>query len=144
MFDIDFFKNFNDTYGHQAGDECLKRIGFLLAKNRFSSRPGDLVARYGGEEFVLVLSSTNKSEALFILRKMCKAILDEKIPHKNTKVYNCNFVTASVGLVSEVPRQNSSPKQLIAKADEALYKAKAQGRNQIEIYVQSFSNVMNG
>ncbi|MGL1892605.1 MAG: GGDEF domain-containing protein [Spirochaetaceae bacterium] len=134
ILDIDFFKKLNDTYGHQFGDECLKRLGFLLKNNRFVSRPGDLIARYGGEEFVFVFSGTTKEDAYIILKKVIDSIKIEAIPHKTSEVLNSDIMTVSIGYYSEVPNDKVSLDELISRADESLYIAKKNGRNRIEYY----------
>ena len=132
MLDLDFFKSFNDTYGHQAGDECLKEIGRVLAENRFASRPGDLIARYGGEEFAMVLSETELDAAAKILEKVIFAVRKARIPHINSKVHNVDVVTISIGVSCIVPQRGMHYKELVQRADEALYRAKEQGRNRLE------------
>lgn len=129
MLDIDFFKRFNDSYGHQAGDECLKQIGAVLRK--FAKRPGDIAARYGGEEFVLVLGNTNLMTSTNIARQILENIWKLEILHENSDV--SSFVTASLGVATFFPRRDISEQILIKAADEALYDAKNKGRNRIEV-----------
>jgi len=131
MLDIDHFKAYNDCYGHLAGDECLTRISAVLAQHHIASRPGDSVARYGGEEFVVLLSGTPNREAIAIADKINATILEEQIPHKASDVAGMKFVTASLGVATEADFLQSTPKNLIGRADKALYVAKAQGRNQV-------------
>lgn len=140
MIDIDSFKTFNDTYGHLSGDECLKRIGRILSTNRFLSRPGDLIARYGGEEFGVVLSKTSQKEALYLMEKICDAVRAEHIPHSKTCVEGENSVTVSIGLATMIPKKSDSPKRLIADADTALYQAKRNGRNRVEVFSENIEN----
>jgi diguanylate cyclase (GGDEF)-like protein len=127
LIDIDHFKLFNDTYGHQAGDECLQKIGAVLLS--FAKRPGDLCARYGGEEFSIVFGNTNAGESLKIVKKVLDAIRGLKIPHMNSPTLP--IVTASAGLKTVIPGSRDNEKSLIEAADLLLYKAKNGGRNQI-------------
>ncbi len=127
--DIDFFKRFNDTYGHHRGDQCLVAVAGALKKAL--QRPADLVARYGGEEFGVVLPETDQDGALEVARKMHKNVADLRIPHPSSEV--ADHVTISLGLVSTIPSKNLTTDALIQAADKALYKAKSQGRNQVAI-----------
>ncbi|XQQ07251.1 MAG: diguanylate cyclase domain-containing protein [Leptolyngbya sp. IPPAS B-1204] len=125
LCDIDFFKQYNDTYGHQAGDECLRRVANALIKA--AARPADLVARYGGEEFALILPDTPALGAIQVARKIQTVIRQLQIPHQGSAV--SPYVTLSVGIASTVPHSSSSLNQLIQSADSALYRAKSRGRN---------------
>jgi diguanylate cyclase (GGDEF)-like protein len=128
LIDVDFFKLFNDTYGHQAGDECLKKIAVKLQET--CRRPGDAVARYGGEEFIVILPETGSTETAIMAERMRKNIEDMGIPHKKSNVKTVKpIVTVSVGYAAAAPKQEDDPAQLIKAADEALYLAKKQGRN---------------
>jgi diguanylate cyclase (GGDEF)-like protein/PAS domain S-box-containing protein len=130
MLDIDFFKNYNDEYGHLMGDDCLKKIG-----NAFKScigRPGDLAARYGGEEFVAVLGNTKLSGAEHLAKKIAQEVESLKIPHKSSLVND--FVTVSMGIHCMVPHPAASFEALIKGADIALYKAKSSGRKCYKIF----------
>lgn len=129
MIDVDFFKKYNDTYGHLKGDACLKLVGEVLES--VARRPGDKVARFGGEEFVVVLSMTDKQHAVSIAEKIRMDIEALKILHAKSKV--SSFVTISIGVVSLIPHQKMSPSDIIKYADEALYKAKNQGRNRVVV-----------
>jgi len=131
MLDIDHFKAYNDSYGHLAGDECLTRISAVLKQQHIALRPGDSVARYGGEEFVVLLSGTPDKQAINIAEFINATILEEQIPHKASGVAGTRFVTASLGVATEVDCSQSTPKNLIDRADKALYVAKSQGRNQV-------------
>jgi diguanylate cyclase (GGDEF)-like protein len=124
LLDVDWFKQYNDHYGHQAGDECLRKVADTLAAT--IGRTGDLVARYGGEEFVFIAPATSAEEALGMARKMCEALQALALPHALSDV---GYVTASVGVASIIPDETSTPQTLIQAADEALYAAKAAGRN---------------
>ena len=127
MLDIDKFKNYNDTYGHLEGDNCLQKISKSL-KNAINRRR-DIVARYGGEEFVILLPETNLKEAIDIAQKVRVAIEDLQIPHAGLDNYK--IVTISVGVATMIPDTNTLPETLMNKADEALYRAKEQGRNRV-------------
>ncbi len=123
--DIDFFKYYNDTYGHQQGDDCLIKVASAIKNSVF--RPGDLAARYGGEEFSVVLPQTNGQGALKVAENINKAVEQLKIIHKSSSVNE--YVTLSVGASSVIPTGEISFEDLLAKADEALYEAKETGRN---------------
>lgn len=127
MVDVDFFKHFNDSYGHLAGDDCLRRVAAAL--QTAVRRPGDLAARYGGEEFVVVLSGTGHDSALAIAESIRRSIEDLRIPHEASMVRQ--YVTVSVGVAVADPRDGGTPELLIFTADEALYRAKAEGRNRV-------------
>ncbi len=129
LIDIDHFKQYNDTYGHQAGDACLT----LVAKALSSSvhRPGDQVARYGGEEFVCVLPSTNLEGAELIGSTLREAVNFLKIPHKSSSV--CDHVTISVGGAWVQLDQSKEIGDLISAADENLYKSKSEGRDRVTV-----------
>lgn len=133
LFDIDYFKLYNDHYGHLAGDDCLQEIGNLLKSERFLSRPGDLIARYGGEEFAIVLSGTCQDDAVFIMNKLMKTLHRAAFPHEGTLITNCSQITISAGVASLVPCKEMKPSHLIDLADEALYRAKSKGRNQFQL-----------
>ncbi|MBI4383920.1 MAG: diguanylate cyclase [Nitrospinae bacterium] len=127
MLDIDSFKIYNDTHGHQAGDDCLKKVAGAVAGTL--KRPADIVARYGGEEFAVVLSDTDK-EGAFKLAEVVRADIESlKIEHRRSKV--SPYITASMGVSSDIPLPGSSCESLIANADKALYLAKRGGRNQV-------------
>lgn len=125
LCDVDFFKNYNDLYGHQKGDDCLQRVAQLL--QRAVKRPADLVARYGGEEFALILPSTDLTGAIAMAQAIQQEIYCAQIPHTASKV--SQFLTISLGIVSMIPTSTMSLEQLIATADAALYEAKHQGRD---------------
>jgi len=127
MIDIDYFKLFNDHYGHIAGDDCLKQIANTLAEH--ISRSTDLIARYGGEEFVCVLSETDSKGAELIGKKLCHQVASLNIPHAYSAV--ADHVTISLGSAAVIPSTLESPKELIEAADKNLYLAKAQGRNRL-------------
>lgn len=133
MTDIDHFKTFNDTYGHQAGDECLRVVASLIRDH--ARRPGDLAARYGGEEFALVLTNSNAEQAGIIAEQIRKTIMETMIQYENSVSAN---ITASLGVASMVPgREQAKPDALILEADQAMYRAKRLGRNRVVISGQS-------
>ncbi|KQC09853.1 MAG: hypothetical protein APR62_13095 [Smithella sp. SDB] len=133
MADIDRFKIFNDTYGHQAGDECLRVVASLIRE--YARRPGDLAARYGGEEFALVLTNSTAEQAGIIAEQMRKKIMETTIKYKNSVSTN---ITASFGVSSMVPGQGqANPDALILEADQAMYRAKRAGRNCVVVSGQS-------
>jgi diguanylate cyclase (GGDEF)-like protein len=125
--DIDYFKNYNDSYGHQAGDECLKQIAQTLAQA--GQRPSDLAARYGGEEFSLILPATELTGAKNVAQRLQNQIAALAIPHQASHV--ADRVTLSMGLVCQIPCANSNIPQFLRHADQALYQAKTHGRNQL-------------
>ena len=127
LFDVDFFKKYNDKYGHQTGDECLR----LVAKevSRTASRPGDMAARYGGEEFVLILAETDQEGARWVADRIRQNLSALRIPHDDS---DYKHVTISCGVVSVVPGEELSAEKLVKSADIALYIAKEQGRNRVE------------
>jgi len=127
LIDIDHFKIFNDTYGHQAGDDCLRKVAGVL--NAFSQRPEDLCARYGGEEFVLIFGNTDQKQALPLVAKAMDAVRALKIPNENAPTRPT--VTISIGLATLYPERESSESDLVSEADRLLYQAKEQGRNRI-------------
>lgn len=129
MLDIDFFKGYNDTYGHQAGDKCLQQVANLL--NSSLKRPRDLVARYGGEEFVVVLPGTNTEGAVLLAKSLRAKMEALKIAHSSSNV--SKYISISLGVATTTPALNSKPEDLIYAADQALYQAKYSGRNKIEV-----------
>jgi len=136
LCDIDFFKGYNDTYGHQAGDECLARVARALADT--FRRPGDLVARYGGEEFVAVLPATGEKGAAALAERMRERVESLRIPHCSSAV--SPSVTISIGTATTVPGPGTKPEELIQLADAALYRAKRKGRNRVEVTPAAASN----
>ncbi|GGA13145.1 GGDEF domain-containing response regulator [Okeania sp. KiyG1] len=130
MLDIDYFKPYNDTYGHQQGDKCLQQIA--IAIQAVVKRPGDFVARYGGEEFVVVLPNTPIEGALKVAENIRIEIEALKIPHQASAT--SQWVTSSLGVADSNCAKTSNPERLLKAADTALYNAKTSGRNRIEIY----------
>nr|WP_256386692.1 diguanylate cyclase [Hydrocoleum sp. CS-953] len=127
MIDIDYFKRYNDHYGHQGGDNCLIRVAQAISQ--VPQRPTDLVARYGGEEFAVILPNTNIEGAFTIAESIRQAIASVSIPHAQSEV--SQFVTLSLGGASMIPTIKGTSEDLIALADHALYKAKRQGRDRV-------------
>ncbi len=125
LCDVDFFKNYNDTYGHPAGDDCLRNVAQAIRHQ--AKRPGDLVARYGGEEFVVILPNTNSEGAVQVARDIRQEVNALNLPHSRSKI--SNHVTLSLGVASIIPNPSYSPTDLINTADQALYSAKQQGRD---------------
>ncbi|MBD2293771.1 diguanylate cyclase [Anabaena sphaerica FACHB-251] len=130
LFDVDYFKRYNDSYGHQLGDECLSKIA--QAVQQVVCRQADLVARYGGEEFVVILPNTNIEGAIAIAKRIHTAIKALAIPHEASEVIDT--VTISLGITTMIPTSELSSATLIEQADQALYRAKQQGRNQSVIF----------
>ena len=130
MIDIDNFKAYNDTYGHQQGDECLKKVASVLTEN--TKRAADFAARYGGEEFTVILPDTDKEGALKIAEDIRKEIMELELEHKNSITADC--VTVSLG-VSSICTEKEVDQQLISdfidRSDQALYQAKENGKNQV-------------
>lgn len=125
MCDVDFFKLYNDTYGHQAGDEALKKVASALS--RTVNHPANLVARYGGEEFAIVLPNTNKYGVLYVAQSIQQAIRSLKIVHATSQV--SAYITISIGVASVIPCPETSSTELVAAADAGLYQAKQAGRD---------------
>lgn len=132
LIDLDFFKNYNDTYGHQAGDDCLIVVGSVLRAH--AQRSGDLAARYGGEEFVMILPATDADDAQEIGWRVVRDIAAYRIPHRASAA--ADVVTASVGVATVVPSPLHRARDLVAAADAALYRAKHGGRNRVEVATQ--------
>ncbi|MCL2631119.1 MAG: diguanylate cyclase [Firmicutes bacterium] len=128
MVDIDFFKNYNDMYGHSAGDDCLRAVADILKKT--VAREGDFVARYGGEEFVIVLPSTDEAGVRTVAQKLLTNIRECKIPHK--KSYASSFVTVSAGATVGKVKPTHTVVDFVKLADEMLYRSKQTGRNKYE------------
>jgi len=125
--DIDFFKIYNDSYGHQKGDDCLADVAKVIGS--IAERPTDKACRYGGEEFTLILPDTNLQGGLAIAEKLRQAVFDENILHEGSKV--ASYVTLSLGLATYTGQFHSMD-ELLKAADNALYRAKENGRNCVE------------
>lgn len=126
IIDLDYFKNFNDTYGHQGGDRALIEVARAL--QTCAERPADLVARYGGEEFVALLPATGASGAIALAEKLRAAVSSMEIAHEGSSL---GHVSASIGVATRVPAEGAGPEELFDAADEALYRAKLGGRNRV-------------
>ncbi|MGC8924948.1 diguanylate cyclase [Calditerrivibrio sp.] len=129
VIDIDYFKLYNDTYGHLAGDDCLKSIACAIKDSL--KRPYDLVARFGGEEFACVIPETSYDDALMIAGRIKSNISNLRLEHKASTI--SPYVTVSIGGVCGIPTEMDEHFKMLERADEALYKAKQFGRNQIVI-----------
>ena len=127
LCDVDEFKPYNDCYGHQAGDTCLKQVAQAL--QGVVHRPDDLVARYGGEEFAVILPKTSAEQAMVVAERARQAVADLKIPHAHSSV--TSYVTLSLGVGALIPSADNSRKELIRRADQALYAAKGYGRDRV-------------
>ncbi|MCB1985589.1 MAG: diguanylate cyclase [Burkholderiales bacterium] len=128
MIDVDFFKIYNDCFGHQQGDDCLRSIAQTLAE--VVKRPKDIVARYGGEEFVLLLPETELQDAIQLAEECRKRVLALNIPFELSEISNA--VTISLGVCTTIPKRGDEPVLLLKAADRALYNAKKMGRNRVE------------
>lgn len=126
MLDVDFFKKYNDRYGHQAGDECLRKVARALQAG--CHRAGDLVARYGGEEFVLIAADTDMAGALVLAEMLRRAVETLGLPHGESEL---GRITISVGVAAVKPEADQTTDRLLQMADRAMYRAKAQGRNRV-------------
>jgi diguanylate cyclase (GGDEF)-like protein len=127
MVDVDFFKKFNDSYGHQAGDECLRQVAQAL--DGCARRAGDSVTRYGGEEFAVVLFHTSLNEAQNISEKMLNAVRKLAMPHAQSPH---EVVTISMGIATILPTMHDDMQHFVEQADKCLYRAKENGRNRAE------------
>lgn len=127
LFDIDHFKQFNDTYGHLAGDDCLKQVAQVL--EGCVQRPSDLIARYGGEEFAAILPQTTIAGAIEVAQRVQTEIANLKIFHEKSSV--SDYLTLSIGIAGSIPTSTQSFSKLLDEADQYLYLAKQQGRDRI-------------
>ncbi|MBY0121776.1 diguanylate cyclase domain-containing protein [Bacillus sp. S/N-304-OC-R1] len=130
MFDVDYFKAYNDSYGHQAGDECLKALAARM--NEILEMSRGMVFRYGGEEFSILLPKTDLAGAKVVAERIRKAVEKLSIPHRESQI--SNYVTMSFGISSTVPTNDNTITQFIGDADKALYNAKKDGRNCVRFY----------
>jgi diguanylate cyclase (GGDEF)-like protein len=129
MIDLDYFKQYNDACGHQAGDRCLQRVAEVLSEQ--ARRGGDLVARYGGEEFCVIVHSDAEHARRFA-EQLRTAVAALAIPHPTSDI--ADHVTASIGVAAVTPTADAGPEQLIAQADAALYRSKHEGRNRVSVH----------
>ncbi len=129
MIDIDFFKRYNDTYGHLAGDDCLRAVAKAMAE--VMQRGGDMIARYGGEEFACVLADTDAAGAQAVADRIIRAVTALAIPHEASSV--APHVTVSIGFCTIQPGMQHTGDQLLACADRNLYRAKQAGRNRVHV-----------
>lgn len=129
LCDVDFFKNYNDTYGHQAGDDCLRLVAQTIQNN--VNRSADLVARYGGEEFAVILPNTDLEGATEVAQRIRLSIKNLQVLNTGSQI--SDYITVSCGVASMIPKLNNLPSKLIESADVALYAAKAQGRDQVQV-----------
>jgi diguanylate cyclase (GGDEF)-like protein len=127
MIDIDYFKLYNDYYGHQMGDDCLRAVATALQTRIL--RPYDLLARYGGEEFVCLLPETDLDGAFFMARALLETVKNLKVEHVRSNIDQ--YVSISLGVSSEDFSQAHTPEDLIRHADSCLYQAKLNGRRQV-------------
>lgn len=125
MLDVDFFKSYNDVYGHSEGDNCLRKIATTIHNSLCGAN--DFVVRYGGEEFIAVLPNADKARGVHIAEKILKNVENLEIPHTQSSV--SSYVTISIGLISCIPQENHKMQQYIDYADKALYRSKNNGRN---------------
>lgn len=139
LCDVDYFKAYNDTYGHQAGDECLRQLARVISC--VTTDIDDLVARYGGEEFAVILPNKDISISMIVAENMLQSVQKLQLPHAKSSI--SPYVSLSIGLASIIPTPETEPATLIEQSDLALYTAKSQGRNQI-VYFGNGCNGCNG
>jgi len=130
MADIDYFKSYNDNYGHIKGDECIVKVAKAMAQS--VKRPMDLVSRYGGEEFAVVLTETDMNGATIVAEKIRKNINDLALTNEYSSI--APYITLSLGVATIIPSQSYTTEELINRADKSLYKAKSSGRNSVISY----------
>jgi diguanylate cyclase (GGDEF)-like protein len=132
MMDVDRFKLFNDTFGHQTGDDCLYRVAQGILRS--SRRPGDIVCRYGGEEFAVILPNTGDAGAAHVANCIREGVASLRIQHPSSPV---GFVTVSIGCATARPKPCSETAAFIYQADKALFEAKREGRNRVVSHAQT-------
>jgi diguanylate cyclase (GGDEF)-like protein len=140
LVDIDCFKDYNDRYGHQAGDECLRAVAVSLSQ--CARRPLDFVARYGGEEFAIVLYEASREYVAEVLTRIQRSIAELNIPHEASRV--ASRLTVSIGAAFVLPAANRTLEGLIQLADEALYSAKEEGRNRVIVMEAEYHTMRTG
>jgi diguanylate cyclase (GGDEF)-like protein len=133
LCDIDYFKNYNDYYGHQAGDVCLKRVAQSI--HECLKRPADLVTRYGGEEFAIILPNTSPEGAVHVAQLIQTTVRELSISHHHSQIGS--FITLSLGVSSQIPNGDCDAHSLVAATDKALYIAKSEGRNTFHLEMPS-------
>lgn len=134
LCDVDYFKNYNDLYGHQMGDKCLQSVAKVI--QNALKRPSDVLARYGGEEFIVILPYTDQSGAYTVGQRIHHCLAEAQISHADSPT--SRYLTISLGIGTTVPLLHYHPSDLIKIADQALYAAKAAGRNQTKLKTLSF------
>jgi diguanylate cyclase (GGDEF)-like protein len=132
MCDIDYFKRYNDTYGHLAGDECLRIVADTI--KTCCNRASDFMARYGGEEFTIILPNTSAEDAVDHAEAIRRKLEEQSITHEKSSIKD--IVSMSIGVVSVIPDRETTPDFLISAADQALYDSKAAGRDQVALYMK--------
>jgi diguanylate cyclase (GGDEF)-like protein len=140
LVDVDCFKDYNDRYGHQAGDECLRAVAVSLSQ--CARRPLDFVARYGGEEFAVVLYEASREYVAEVLTRIQRSIAELNIPHEASRV--ASRLTVSIGAAFILPSSSRTHDGLIQLADEALYSAKEQGRNRVVVMEAEYHTLRTG
>jgi|HubBroStandDraft_1064217.scaffolds.fasta_scaffold01273_4 diguanylate cyclase (GGDEF)-like protein len=140
LIDIDWFKDYNDRYGHQAGDECLRAVALCL--NQCARRPLDFVARYGGEEFAVVLYEATREYTAAVLTRIQRSVAELNISHEASKV--ATRLTVSIGAAFVLPGPERTYEGLVQLADEALYSAKEQGRNRVVVMEAEYQSLTTG
>jgi diguanylate cyclase (GGDEF)-like protein len=130
LLDVDFFKRYNDTYGHDSGDQCLKTVAQAIRDTML--RPADLAARYGGEEFVVLMPDTDAAGAAEVAERILQAVEACGIPHASSSA--APHVTVSIGITTLLPVPGQPLKDAMRQADEALYQAKENGRRQFRVF----------
>jgi diguanylate cyclase (GGDEF)-like protein len=138
LCDVDFFKQYNDTYGHQAGDECLSQIAEIMTQ--VTKRSTDLVARYGGEEFALILLNTQREGAIYLAEQIRARVKQRFIPHAGSTI--ASHVTISGGVASVIPQPNLSEEYILSLVDESLYEAKRQGRDRVVSNTRTIADLL--
>jgi diguanylate cyclase (GGDEF)-like protein len=137
LCDVDYFKRFNDYYGHLKGDDCLRQVAAAI--KTAVKRPADLVARYGGEEFAIVLPNTDLKGAIAVAEAVRTMLQQSQISHAGSE--SEKIITLSLGIASLIPQIDIESKSLIAIADQALYEAKKQGRDRLCYFPAPAANV---
>ena len=132
LLDVDYFSEYNEQYGHEAGDNCLVNIAHLLENE--TNRKGDLVARYSGAEFAFILPGIDAKGTVAFATRLQTLVQNKRIEHKSTKLTSLKSITVSVGVTSVLPLMKMKPNQLIDQADKALFDAKKDGRNRVKAF----------